>query len=49
MKFLIVGGIGFLINQFVLFLLYDAGSPPFLPAKDADLNLIVLTATDAVC
>jgi putative flippase GtrA len=46
-KFLIVGGIGFLINQVVLFLLYDAGIAPFLPNKDADLHLIVLTASDA--
>jgi putative flippase GtrA len=46
-KFLIVGGIGFLINQAVLFLLYDAGIAPFLPDKDANLHLIILTASDA--
>jgi len=39
LKFLIVGGLGFLINQFMLFLLYDSPVFWFLPAKDANLDL----------
>jgi len=39
LKFLIVGGVGFLINQFVLFLLYDSPVFWFLPAKDTAVDL----------
>jgi putative flippase GtrA len=46
-KFLIVGGIGFLINQFVLFLSYDSPIFTFLPEKHTHLNLGLLTATDS--
>jgi dolichol-phosphate mannosyltransferase len=38
-KFLIVGGIGFLINQFMLFMLYDSPTFWFLPAQDTRLDL----------
>lgn len=46
-KFMIVGGIGFLINEAVLFLLYDAGIAPFFPQKDTSLHLVFFTAADA--
>ena len=46
-KFLIVGGIGFLINQFVLFLSYDAGAFWFFPAKHTHVDLGLLTAGDS--
>lgn len=46
-KFLIVGGMGFLINQFVLFLGYDAGVLWFFPAKHSHLDLGLFTAGDA--
>ena len=45
-KFLIVGGIGFLINQFFLFLLYDTTVFGFLPAKGSDANLVLFEHTD---
>lgn len=38
-KFLIVGSIGYLINQFTLFLLYDSPVFWFLPAKDTQVSL----------
>ncbi len=38
-KFLIVGGIAYLINQFALFLLYDSPVFWFLPAKDTEASL----------
>jgi putative flippase GtrA len=43
-KFLIVGGVSYLINQFALFLLYDA--LPILPAQHTHMNLIVVTEPD---
>jgi putative flippase GtrA len=46
-KFLIVGGIGFLINQLVLFLSYDAGVFWFFPAKHTHLDLGLFTAGDS--
>ncbi len=45
-KFLIVGGIGFLINQAFLFLFYDTPAAWFLPAKDTDTDLLFLTHSD---
>lgn len=45
-KFVIVGGIGFLINETVLFLLYDAGIAWFFPAKHTHLDLGLLTVPD---
>lgn len=45
-KFLIVGGIGFLINQFFLFLLYDTTIFSFLPAKGSDADLVLFEHTD---
>jgi putative flippase GtrA len=46
-KFVIVGGIGFLINEAVLFLLYDAGIAPVLPDKSTSIHLVFFTAGDA--
>lgn len=46
-KFLIVGGIGFLINQFFLFLTYDAGVFWFFPAKHTHIDLGLFTAGDS--
>jgi putative flippase GtrA len=43
-KFLIVGGVAYLINQLALFLLYDA--LPILPAQNTHVNLIVFTEPD---
>jgi putative flippase GtrA len=45
-KFLIVGGIGFVINQFFLFLLYDTTIFGFLPEKGASETLFFFTHTD---
>jgi putative flippase GtrA len=36
-KFLIVGGLGFMISQFVLFLIYDADVVRFLPSKHTEV------------
>ncbi len=46
-KFVIVGGIGYLVNQFILFLLYDSPLATVLPAKGSHLNLIFVTHSDA--
>jgi putative flippase GtrA len=43
-KFLIVGGVSYLINQLALFLLYDA--LPILPAQHTHVQLIVFTEPD---
>ncbi len=47
-KFLIVGGIGYLVNQATLLLVY--GSPVFwfLPAKDTDFNFRLFTHPDVL-
>jgi dolichol-phosphate mannosyltransferase len=45
-KFLIVGGIAYLINQFMLFLLYDSPVFWFLPDKDTDTNLLLFSHPD---
>lgn len=45
-KFLIVGSIGYLVNQFALFLLYDSPLFWFLPAKDTGLNFGLFTHPD---
>ena len=45
-KFLIVGGIAYLINQSALFLLYDSPVFSFLPAKDTGANLWLFTHPD---
>jgi putative flippase GtrA len=45
-KFLIVGGIGFVINQAVLFLLYDTGIAWFLPAKGTPGEILFLHPSD---
>jgi len=46
-KFLIVGGLGFVINQFFLFLFYDSPVFWFFPGKDTRWDLIFVTAGDA--
>ena len=45
-KFLIVGGIGFLVNQFTLLVVYDAPVFGFLPGKDTDFNFLLFTHPD---
>jgi putative flippase GtrA len=45
-KFLIVGGIGFLISQFFLFIFYDTPVAWFMPAKDTDARLLFFTHSD---
>ncbi len=45
-KFLIVGGIGYLVNQFTLFLAYDSPIFFFLPDKGTDLHFLGLTHPD---
>ncbi|MBI2913660.1 MAG: GtrA family protein [Chloroflexi bacterium] len=45
-KFLIVGGIAYLINQFMLFLFYDSPAFWFLPAKDTGVDLGLFTHPD---
>ena len=46
-KFLIVGGMGFVINQFFLFLFYDSPLFWFFPDKHTHWDLLVITAGDA--
>lgn len=46
LKFVIVGGFGFLINQFCLFLAYDTPLLGFLPDKDTHTDLLLLTHKD---
>ena len=46
-KFLIVGGIGFLINQFILFLGYDSPVFWFLPDKGRELDLGLFSVPDS--
>lgn len=45
-KFLIVGGIGYLINQFFLYLLYDSPLFWFLPSQDTDFDFVLFTHPD---
>lgn len=45
-KFLIVGGIGYVVNQAALFLSYDTPLLFFLPAKDTAADLLFVTHTD---
>jgi putative flippase GtrA len=45
-KFLIVGGVGFFINQFVLFLVYDTSVFWFLPDKGKDVSFALFTEPD---
>jgi putative flippase GtrA len=45
-KFLIVGGIGFVINQFFLFILYDTTIFRFLPDKGSSSTFFFFTHTD---
>ena len=45
-KFLIVGGVGYLVNQGTLFLLYDSPLSGILPAKGTDFDFLFFTHTD---
>jgi len=45
-KFLIVGGIAYLINQFMLFLFYDSPVFWFLPARETEVNLALFNDPD---
>ena len=45
-KFLVVGGIGYLINQSALFLLYDTSLFWFLPVKDTAAGFILFPHPD---
>ncbi len=38
-RFIIVGGVAYLINQFMLYMLYDSPVFGFLPGQDTGLNL----------
>lgn len=46
-KFLIVGGMGFVVNQFFLFLFYDSPVFWFFPDKHTHWDLLIVTAGDA--
>ena len=43
-KFLVVGGIGFVINQVMLFLLYGSEIVPFLPSQGTEWDIGPYTA-----
>ena len=45
-KFLIVGGMGFVVNQVMLYLLYDSPVLFFLPDKDTETSLGLVTHPD---
>ncbi len=45
-KFVIVGGVGFLIFQFFLYLLYDSPVFWFLPSQDISVDLGLFTLSD---
>jgi len=45
-KFSIVGTIGYLVNQFFLYLFYDSPAFPFLPDKGTDAHIIFFTDPD---
>ena len=45
-KFSIVGTIGYLVNQFFLYLLYDSPAFPFLPEKDTSARIVFFTHPD---
>lgn len=46
LRFLIVGGTGYLVFQLFFFLVYDSPLVWFLPAKDTRVNLLVFTDPD---
>jgi putative flippase GtrA len=46
-RFLLVGAIGYLVNQFSLFLFYDTHILWFLPGKDVQKDIGVLTIGDS--
>ncbi len=45
-KWAIVGGIGFLVNQFALFMVYDSPLFAFLPARGSDFDFIFFSHPD---
>lgn len=46
LKFLLVGALGYLIYQALLFLLYDAPILPFLPDKDTSADILFFQHDD---
>jgi hypothetical protein len=46
-RFLVVGAIGYLVNQFCLFLFYDTPMLWFLPDKDVQADIGMLTIGDS--
>jgi putative flippase GtrA len=46
-RFLVVGGVGYLVNQVVLFLLYDTSVGTFLPSSESEANLLLFSHNDA--
>ena len=45
-KFSIVGTIGYLVNQFFLYLFYDSPAFPFLPDKGTNAHIVFFTHPD---
>ena len=45
-KFSIVGTIGYVVNQFFLYLFYDSPAFPFLPEKDTSARILFFTHPD---
>jgi len=45
-KFSIVGTIGYVVNQFFLYVFYDSPAFPFLPEKDTSARIIFFTHPD---
>ncbi len=45
-KFLIVGSVGYLVDQLALFVIYDSPVFPFLPARGTDFDFLVVTHPD---
>ena len=45
-KFSIVGAIGYLVNQFFLYLFYDSPAFSFLPDKDTSVRIVFFTHPD---
>lgn len=45
-KFSIVGAVGYLVNQFFLYVVYDSPALPFLPEKDTNARIVFFTHPD---
>lgn len=46
LKFMVVGTIGFFVNQFFLFLLYDTPAAWFLPEAETEAKILFVTVGD---